>query len=245
MWLGNNHVASTTGLDFGKANQSIGAISLTMENMYYAGSLPSPNHVGEFYLNMSDYGTNGIGTTRAVFIVGSQTNSSRGQISAAYPVYINYNQEAVDWLGSGGAAGLNVSTTNSFLLANFYNTGTAHGGAARLQIGAPANAMGIEAGPNYGFIRQFSAGRTAFRISTNGVIYGTTNNSETAQSPVHLAGNTRIDGAITFDNTTNAATTRTNLGLGSGITTNITFVDAATNTNTVSISNGIITGWTQ
>jgi hypothetical protein len=237
MWLGNNHVASTTGLDFGKANQSIGAISLTMENMYYAGSLPSPNHVGEFYLNMSDYGTNGIGTTRAVFIVGSQTNSLRGQISAAYPVYINYNQEAVDWLGSGGGGGLNVSTTNSFLLATFYNTGTAHGGAARLQIGAPANAMGIEAGPNYGFIRQFSAGRTAFRISTNGVIYGTTNNSETAQSPVHLAGNTRIDGAITFDNTTNAATTRTNLGLGSGITTNVS-------SGTLQFSNGILVGHT-
>lgn len=38
---------------------------------------------------------------------------------------------------------------------------------------------------------------------------------------------------------------RTALGLGGGITTNITFVDASTNTNSVTISNGIITGWTQ
>jgi hypothetical protein len=38
---------------------------------------------------------------------------------------------------------------------------------------------------------------------------------------------------------------RTPLGLNNGITTNVTFVDSATNTNTVAISNGIITGWTQ
>jgi hypothetical protein len=47
---------------------------------------------------------------------------------------------------------------------------------------------------------------------------------------------------------TNAATTRTNLGLGGGITTNRTFVSYnGTNytTNSVTISNGIITGWTQ
>lgn len=45
-----------------------------------------------------------------------------------------------------------------------------------------------------------------------------------------------------------SAQTRTNLGLGGGITTNRTFVSYnGTNytTNTVTISNGIITGWTQ
>jgi hypothetical protein len=53
---------------------------------------------------------------------------------------------------------------------------------------------------------------------------------------------------INFNNTTNAAITRTNLGLGGGITTNRTFVSYnGTNytTNSVSISNGVITGWTQ
>jgi len=55
---------------------------------------------------------------------------------------------------------------------------------------------------------------------------------------------------LTFTNvlgfgTNSVAATRTNLGLGSGITTNITFVDLNTNTNSVTISNGIITGWTQ
>jgi hypothetical protein len=48
--------------------------------------------------------------------------------------------------------------------------------------------------------------------------------------------------------TTNASIARTNLGLGGGITTNRTFVSYdGTNytTNSVTISNGIITGWTQ
>jgi hypothetical protein len=44
-----------------------------------------------------------------------------------------------------------------------------------------------------------------------------------------------------YDKATALIVRPTNLGLN----TNVTFVDAATNTNTVSISNGIITGWTQ
>jgi hypothetical protein len=55
-------------------------------------------------------------------------------------------------------------------------------------------------------------------------------------------------GIIGFFSATNAAVTRTNLGLGNGITTNRTFVSYnGTNytTNSVTISNGIITGWTQ
>jgi hypothetical protein len=55
----------------------------------------------------------------------------------------------------------------------------------------------------------------------------------------------RSSNGMLFSATNSAAATRTNLGLGSGITTNVTFVDAATNTNSVTISNGIITGWTQ
>jgi hypothetical protein len=55
----------------------------------------------------------------------------------------------------------------------------------------------------------------------------------------------RSSNGMSFSATNSAAATRTNLGLGSGITTSVTFVDAATNTNSVTISNGIITGWTQ
>ena len=248
MWLGNNHVVSSSGQDFGRADFSKGAISLTMENMYYAGSLPSPQHVGEFYLNISDYTTNGSGTTRAIFVVGSQTNSSLGFASFAYPVRIAYNKKATDWLDQGDG-GLVISTTNGFQLANFWNLSeTNSGGEARIMLGSPNNAMAVSAGPSFGYVRQFSAGRTAFYIDTNGVIYGAIDGNARASAPVHLAGATRIDGAISFNNTTNAATTRTNLGLGGGITATNTFVSYnGTNytTNTVTISNGIITGWTQ
>ena len=85
--------------------------------------------------------------------------------------------------------------------------------------------------------RNFEAGRSAFRIETNGVIYGATGFGESPQAPVHLAGNTRIDGAISFDASSNAATTRTNLGLGNGLTTNVS-------SGTLQFSNGILIGVT-
>ena len=47
----------------------------------------------------------------------------------------------------------------------------------------------------------------------------------------------RAENPITFNNTTNAATTRTNLGLGSGLITNV-----LAGTNTLVFSNGILTG---
>jgi len=49
----------------------------------------------------------------------------------------------------------------------------------------------------------------------------------------------------TFTNRWKQIYSREEMGLGSGITTNRVFVDLSTNTNTVTISNGIITGWTQ
>jgi hypothetical protein len=52
------------------------------------------------------------------------------------------------------------------------------------------------------------------------VIYGATGTTTAPQAPVHLAGNTRIDGAISFNATTNADITRTNLGLGWSALTN-------------------------
>jgi hypothetical protein len=62
------------------------------------------------------------------------------------------------------------------------------------------------------------------------------------------AGNTAVLQFGGIDAATGAAISRTNLGLGGGITTNRTFVSYnGTNytTNSVTISNGIITGWTQ
>jgi hypothetical protein len=58
-----------------------------------------------------------------------------------------------------------------------------------------------------------------------------------------------LDGAtfhtpLAFDNTTNAAITRTNLGLGGGIATNISVLVSGGDTNTLQFSNGILTNVT-
>ena len=98
----------------------------------------------------------------------------------------------------------------------------------------------------YGILQDFGFRAVAGQISG----YSTITNNAYTNLIIDL-GSGLVGEAITahrqiaFNNTTNAATTRTNLGLGSGITTNVTFVDASTNTNSVTISNGIITGWTQ
>jgi hypothetical protein len=88
---------------------------------------------------------------------------------------------------------------------------------------------------------------------TNGIVQRPTNffsinrilTFDTNGNVIYTNTNTLTFTNILGFNTNIVAAVRTNLQLGGGITTNITFVDAATNTNTVSISNGIITGWTQ
>jgi hypothetical protein len=102
-----------------------------------------------------------------------------------------------------------------------------------------------------GFLANAQTNRTVM-ADTNGVVQRPTNffttnrilRFDTNFNVVYTNTNT-----LTFTNvlgfgTNSVAATRTNLGLGSGITTNITFV-AGTNTNSVTISNGIITSWTQ
>lgn len=75
--------------------------------------------------------------------------------------------------------------------------------------------------------------------------------SRNSGSQVQLVGTnvtTSIPAFYGWNGTQNSAidmaTAKTNLGLNGGATTNITFVDASTNTNSVTISNGIITSWT-
>lgn len=207
-----------------------------MENMYYAPNLQTAGHVGEFYLNIDDYATNGAGATRAVFIVGSQTNSSLGQASIVYPVTIAYNSASRFWAG-GDSFGLNVNSTNSGLLARLLYNGTNASESVLFRMQVQDAAADFFAFRDTFYIRNYAAGRNAFRLNTNGVIYGATGQNDVPLAPVHLAGNTRIDGSITFNNTTNAATTRTNLGLGNGITTNVS-------SGTLQFSNGILVGHT-
>ncbi len=242
-WLGINHVPSPNGLDRARTNFNVGAHSLTLENMWVSPVVNSP--VSEAYFNTED--TNGL-TTRTFFIMGSQTNSEIGGIEMKYPVILTAKSNSIYWYGGNPQAAMSVFSDQEFLLRAENNTTNA-GAVGRITFGTGTlGNTAFRSATNFSEARHFAIGTTIYRLTGTGVIFGSGNANANAAQPIHLAGNTRIDGAISFNATTNADTTRTNLGLGSGITTNRTFVSYnGTNytTNSVTISNGIITGWTQ
>lgn len=241
LWLGNNHVTSANGRDRGRARQDIGAVSLTMENHWITPVKTSP--VCEVYFNTED--TNGL-TTRSFFIMGSQTNSDIGGIEMKYPVTLTAKANSIYWYGGNPQAAYTIFSDQEFLINARASTPATIG---RITFGTTDNGItAFLSGEGLSYARHWALGRSIYRMDANGVVFGSIDANLAAAAPIHLAGNTRIDGAITFNNTTNAGTTRTNLGLGSGITTNRAFVSYnGTNytTNSVTISNGIITGWTQ
>jgi hypothetical protein len=234
-WWGLNYKPSFNGQDRDIINPNIGAAGFTIENMYYASNTVPPTHAAEFYFNVEDYGTNKKGTTRAFMIAGSQTDSTVGSAFFSYPLSIFYNTNSRLWAG-GDAFGLNVGSTNSGLLAKLVYSGTNANESVLFRMQVQDAATDFFAFRDVFYIRNYAAGRNGLRLNTNGVIINGSQNQDPS-APVHLAGNTRIDGAITFNNTTNAATTRTNLGLGNGITTNVS-------SGTLQFSNGILIGHT-
>lgn len=243
-WLGLNVVPKSDGTDRARFNQNIGAASFTIENMWMSPTPDPDAPLAEFYFNITD--TNNL-TTRGFSVVGNQTNSSIGFASLNYPLIILYSTNSRSWYG-GDSLGLEVVSTNTGDLARFTHSTTSPDGTAQIYLQVQNNQTIWQAGLTTTYMRNFGSGRNVFRADSNGVIYGATGANDAPQAPIHLADNTRIDGAISFNATSNAATTRTNLGLGGGITATNTFVSYnGTNytTNTVTISNGIITGWTQ
>jgi hypothetical protein len=87
-------------------------------------------------------------------------------------------------------------------------------------------------------------------LRTNGDGSGLSNiavNAEDITGTVSLATNVTGTVAVTNGGTgaTNAQGARDNLGVGSGITTNISWYDLDTNFHDLTISNGIITGYSQ
>jgi hypothetical protein len=242
-WLGINHVPSPNGLDRARTNFNVGAHSLTLENMWVSPVVNSP--VSETYFNTED--TNGL-TTRTFFIMGSQTNSEIGGIEMKYPVILTAKSNSIYWYGGNPQAAMSVFSDQEFLLRAENNTTNA-GAVGRITFGTGTlGNTAFRSATNFSEARHFAIGTTIYRLTATGVIFGSGNANANAAQPIHLAGDTRVDGAISFNATTNADITRTNLGLGGGITTNRTFVSYnGTNytTNSVTISNGIITGWTQ
>lgn len=120
---------------------------------------------------------------------------------------------------------LGFNTTNNIVVSTnqifFTRLATLGGSAADapFSIVVGTNSMGLFSttqlgiGPYLGFLHN---GTRVLLISSNAI---------------------RAENPITFNNTTNAATTRTNLGLGSGLITNV-----LAGTNTLVFSNGILTG---
>jgi hypothetical protein len=231
-WIGINHVPSPNGLDRARTNFSIGAHSLTLENMWVSPMINSP--VSETYFNTVD--TNGL-TTRTFFIMGSQTNSEIGGIEMKYPVTLTAKSNSIYWYGGNPQAAMSVFTDQEFLLSA-ENTTTNAGAVGRITFGTGTlGNTAFRSGTNFSDARHFAIGTTIYKVTASGVIFGSGNANAVAAQPVHLAGNTRIDGAISFDASSNAATTRTNLGLGSGLTTNVSG-------GTLQFSNGILIGVT-
>ncbi len=229
--IGQNVAPTSDGNDYTVKSQTLGSVNLVMENMWQSPVVSSP--VSETYFVTID--TNGL-RTRNFFIMGSQTNSDIGGIEMKYPLVLTAKSNSIFWYGGNPQAAATISSDQEFLLTALNNASGATVG--RIMFGAGNSGItAVRSGPSFSDARHFAIGLTAYRITTNGVIIGSSDAQASAQQPVHLAGNTRIDGAITFDNTTNAATTRTNLGLGSGITTNVS-------SGTLQFSNGILVGHT-
>lgn len=104
-----------------------------------------------------------------------------------------------------------------------------------------SNAVAAQVRTNLGLGAASSVEFNAITVTSIGVGNGTNSYFTVDEAMIEVA--MPIEFAMD-----SAPQTRTNLGLGSGITTNRAFVSYnGTNytTNSVSISNGVITGWTQ
>ena len=86
------------------------------------------------------------------------------------------------------------------------------------------------------FQLRFGATNTGFKRSGGGQ---TTLVSSGSDVVVFSSNSLTIKTAVAFENSTNAAISRTNLGLGGGITTNV-----VAGTNTLVFTNGVLTGVT-
>jgi hypothetical protein len=175
-------------------------------------------------------------------------NVGGSQIALVAQTYLwsNLNSTLADTIGFYGVASVHTNSIAGALKPIQAETRIFDNGIAGRAFGFVANIPSVSAS---GMITNYYAFYAARATNTNIINkYGFYQENSVMTNVFEgslVVSNTAKMANIEFINTTNSATTRTNLGLGNGITTNITFVDAATNTNTVSISNGIITGWTQ
>ena len=244
--VGQNVQPSADGNNFTVINTNMGAVGLVLENEYNAEQNTNNPYfpVAEMYFVVSDRTTGG--SFRPLMIVGSQTNQALGYGGIYYPFTV-----AVTNLGWNASSAFAVDYNNASGGATMVlrNLSTAGSAAAELQmISGGGTALILQKQNRFDIYANNISNGFIIQALTNGTVIGSSSFVSSASAPVHLAGNTHIDGVISFDSFSNAAITRTNLGLGGGITATNTFVSYnGTNytTNTVTISNGLITGWTQ
>jgi hypothetical protein len=206
-------------------NTNVGAAFLTIENEYNWDGNPS-DPVTEIYFDVIARGSSS--RSRPIGIVTSQTNANDGLVSLSHATVIEPAGKQLRNTGFATLPTLSIVQNNptagagphiEVKNASTNNTDTRIYINQNNNIGVwLVNTSGMQLWRN---LESF----LALRTSTNGVMIGGNSQTEIA-SRVHLGGNARIDGAIAFDNTTNAATTRTNLGLG---------LPALTNTNNVTM----------
>ena len=159
----------------------------------------------------------GFSTNLNTLWTATNASNARSAVGLSLPALTNTNSE--NFRSAIGLGTLSSVVFNSLSLAGALTAtnGVNFSGGASILGGGSLNVRS----PGNILAASFS--------STNGQIFG----------------NLTVLGSMSV---TNSAETRTNLGLGGGITTNRTFVSYnGTNytTNSVTISNGIITGWTQ
>jgi hypothetical protein len=230
MWIGQN-IRSDENIGVVRAQTNTGAAYLSIENAYnYDGAPTDPS--SEIYFTV--IGLEGGTAFRPLTIRTAYTNTEVGEIAfnhstSVEPKQSSQNVFAVNF--SNAVAG----SKNHLLL---YNASTNNGRDVRLQMTVGTNDLIWSMEDSKAFALMNLRGQISypFLFYTNGVVIGATG-APSPSARVHLAGDTYIDGNLSFANTTNQATTRTNLGLGGGITTNVS-------SGTLQFSNGILVGHT-
>jgi hypothetical protein len=183
-------------------------------------------------------GNNNIISNRFSVIAGGLGNRifGEGRESAIAGGYSNRVSNAHGFVGGGlfnvaggvqsvvaGGAYNNASEAASTVVGGFSNTASGVNSTAAGSYAEAANQGAFVYSDNSSTNSFSSTNDNSFNIRAHGGV------------SLDLGTN-----GIAFRNTTNAAVTRTNLGLGGGVTTNISIV-GTNNTNTLVFSNGILT----
>jgi hypothetical protein len=221
LFLGQNIAPNATGNNVGHPVQSMGSSYLTFENNYNYDGIPN-NPASETYFVTRD--TNNV-LVRTLEILGSQTNAALGVANYNYPLNIVPAAGTVGVQdGLWATAPLRVVYSHPSIggmphvFVHNPDTNNSRDVRLNMKLGNDSEMiLSLEKAKYFLFRGNYGY---AFIATTNGIVVGSSGDLAPAER-VHLAGNTRIDGAISFNNTTNAATTVTNLGLGA--TNNVSF----------------------